>query len=670
MIIKKSVMKSNDKSSYARLAKYIMEEQTPEKIRNIAMWTNSIYDNDDIDLFMKEVKAVQDSNTLSKDDKTYHLIVSFKEDEIDINKLKDIENEIVTAMGYEEHQRLCVVHNDTDNLHLHIAINKINPETNKIYTPYRDYQKLNDIAAAIELKYDLLKDNHIKSEKPYSKAVDIEKSSYLQSLQSYIRNIDLNDVTSWEDFHSKLNEAGIIYQKKGAGAVFTNENKKLYVKASSIDREYSIAKLEERFGDYQAYKYDKLKTKTKYDKKCIEDSGLYEDYKTFNEKRKNDIKDSIEKLDDEYNKKLDTELYNIKKLMNMTLLSHASYMEKVIINKVFNNMIKDKKESLYKQKREEKFKIYKNNPYLRFNEWVKKEALNNNFKAINFINNQIAKENYIVADFSSHINNAVKVTKNGTYITADNIRLRTNGINVRSCKEYAVLKNLEYYKQIYPDKPLIIKGSKEFKEQVINVIAKYNIQVKFNDERANEIINRIKLTNKLEHIKLLKDFNKIHNDKMYKYKQLDFKEKEYEYRGFIKHHNSYFIVVKSYEDNTFYVKEPDNNDYKNVKGLQKGSSISFTPGTVNENLILNDLISAKEDKKLKYVLLNNEKIENLTFYGVRKYKNQLIYLYEDKENNRIYTKIATKEDKELYRKKEEKFLSDKKKKELDNTMQR
>lgn len=660
MIIKKSVMKSNDKSSYARLAKYIMEEQTVHKIRNIGMWNSSGYDNDDIDLFMKEVKAVQDSNTLSKDDKTYHLIVSFKEDEIDINKLKNIENEIVTAMGFEEHQRLCVVHNDTDNLHLHIAINKINPETNKIYTPYRDYQKLNDIAAAIEFKYGLKEDNHIKSERPYSKAVDIEKSSYLQSLQSYIKNIDLNDVTSWEDFHIKLNEAGIMYQKKGAGAVFTNENKKLYVKASSIDREYSIKRLVQRFGKYKPYQYDVTKTVDKYEKKAINDNGLYEEYKLFNENRKNEIKNSIEQVETAYINKLDTELYNIKKLMNMTLLSHASYMEKVIINKVFNSMIKDKKESLYKQKRKEKFRIYKNNPYLRFNEWVKKEALNNNLKAIDFINNQIAKENYIVADFSSHINNAVKVTKNGTYITADNIRLRTNGINVRSCKEYAVLKNLEYYKQIYPDKPLIIKGSKEFKEQVINVIAKYNIQLKFNDERANEIIDRIKLTDKLEHIKLLKDFNKIHNDKMYKYKQLDFKEKEYEYRGFFKHHNSYFLIVRSYETNTFYIKEPTKDDYKNIKGLQKGSTISFAPDNrINENLILDDLIKVQEEKKLKYLPLTNENIDKLIFQGVRRYKNEIIYLYKDNNKNRIYTKIATKEDKEQYRKKEDKILSDK-----------
>ena len=297
MIIKKSVMKANNKSSYARLARYIIEEQTKEKIRNIAMWTSSDYDNDDMDLFLKDLRAVQDSNTISKDDKTYHLIVSFREDELDINRLKDIEHEVVSAMGFEEHQRLCVVHNDTDNLHLHIAINKINPKTNKIYTPYRDYQKLNDIASAIELKYGLLKDNHIKSEKPYSKAVDIEKSSYLQSMQGYIKNINLDNVLSWEDFHSKLNDAGIMYQKKGAGAVFMNEEKNIFVKASSVDREYSIAKLEERFGEYQAYKYDESKAKIKYDKKPLEDNGLYEDYKSFNEKRKNDIKYSIEKFD-------------------------------------------------------------------------------------------------------------------------------------------------------------------------------------------------------------------------------------------------------------------------------------------------------------------------------------------------------------------------------------
>ncbi len=147
---------------------------------------------------------------------------------------------------------------------------------------------------------------------------------------------------------------------------------------------------------------------------------------------------------------------------------------------------------------------------------------------------------------------------------------------------------------------------------------------------------------------------------MYKYKQLDFKEKEYEYRGFFKHHNSYFLIVRSYETNTFYIKEPTKDDYKNIKGLQKGSTISFAPDNrINENLILDDLIKVQEEKKLKYLPLTNENIDKLIFQGVRRYKNEIIYLYKDNNKNRIYTKIATKEDKEQYRKKEDKILSDK-----------
>lgn len=149
-------MRNKNISNYGSLADYIVNEQTDGKIRNVAMWTSSDYDNDDLDLFIKEVALVQQANTLSNDDKTYHLIVSFRESEVDINKLKQIEEDIAYGMGFEKHQRLCVVHNDTDNLHFHIAINKINPETNKIYTPYRDYQKLNDIAVAIENKYGLI----------------------------------------------------------------------------------------------------------------------------------------------------------------------------------------------------------------------------------------------------------------------------------------------------------------------------------------------------------------------------------------------------------------------------------------------------------------------------------------------------------------------------------
>lgn len=494
MIIKKSIMKANEKSSFKRLVSYLVTDKVMGISRNVAVWTSSDdYDNDDMDLFLKDVKSVQAANTTSKDDKTYHLIVSFREDEIDTDKLKEIEKDIAASLGYAEHQRLCVVHNDTDNFHFHIAINKINPDNHKIHTPYRDYQKLNDIAVVMENKYSLIKDNHTKNEIPYSKADDIEKAGYLKSLKSYIADLDLSNITTWNDFHTKLNEAGIFYIKKGNGAVFGTADKKLYVKASLVNREYSLGKLENKFGAYEPYLYDKDKANGKYEKVAVNDKdNLYEQYKYFNEQRKQALKYSVDEINEEYGCKTNKEILNIKKLMDMTLLSNASYVEKVIINKVFYNLMKNKKEELFKEKKEKIDRVYDNNKYIRFDEWIRTAALEN-IAARKYIEKELLKENYFIADFSSELKKAVTVTKNGTYILKDNIRLNRQAINIRSLNEYSILKNLKYYKKIHPDKPLDIRGSELFKNTVIKVISENNLDIPLLHSNRKSL-NKRKLT--------------------------------------------------------------------------------------------------------------------------------------------------------------------------------
>lgn len=475
----------------------------------------------------------------------------------------------------------------------------------------------------------------------------------MQSMQSYIQNIDMDNISSWQDFHKQLNEYGIIFLKRGAGAVFANEEQKIYVKASNVNRDYSLNKLEERFGKYEPYNYDKNNTKEKYEKKPINDNGLYNYYQIHNKKRQEYIKNSIEQINDKYDKKLDTDLYKIKSLLNKTLLKDASPLERMIINKTFNKMMKNRKEKIYKEKQLTKMKLYKDNPYLAFNNWVKKEALAGNSTAKDFIEKQISKENYIIADFSEQVKDAITVTKNGTFITAENKRFRHNCLNVTSDNEYTVLKNLEYYNSLFPDKPLEIAGTNKFKEQAVNVIAKYQLNIKFQDDIYQSKLQQAVLNKKQEETNIINQFNKEHNSKMFSYKHIDYKEKEYEFRGFMKHDNTYFIVVKSLVSNTFYIKEPDKDDYKKAKGLEKGSSISFDKHIPNNNLILDAFLEKKEQTKLKYEpLQNNIDIEKLNFQGVRKYQNKIIYLYEDKENNRIYTKIATKRDLEQYRKQE------------------
>ena len=53
-----------------------------------------------------------------------------------------IEERFCNALGYAEHQRISVIHHDTDNVHIHVAINKIHPTTFALHNPGCDYETL------------------------------------------------------------------------------------------------------------------------------------------------------------------------------------------------------------------------------------------------------------------------------------------------------------------------------------------------------------------------------------------------------------------------------------------------------------------------------------------------------------------------------------------------
>jgi hypothetical protein len=108
-----------------------------------------------------EVLATQHANTRAKGDKTYHLIVSFRAGEQpSADTLRAIEERICAGLGYGEHQRVSAVHNDTDNLHIHIAINKIHPTRNTMHEPYYSHRALAELCTALERDYGLERDNH------------------------------------------------------------------------------------------------------------------------------------------------------------------------------------------------------------------------------------------------------------------------------------------------------------------------------------------------------------------------------------------------------------------------------------------------------------------------------------------------------------------------------
>ncbi|MGH7020544.1 MAG: relaxase/mobilization nuclease domain-containing protein, partial [Brevundimonas sp.] len=136
-----------DTPAFNRLVDYISDRPS-EKERVVgARITNC--GSDRLSDAIREIDATQAMNKRSKSDKGYHLVFSFPEGERpSLEQLRDIEDHLVRSIGLGEHQRISAIHDDTDNLHVHVAINKIHPTTFRNVTPFMDAHKL--MVACIE----------------------------------------------------------------------------------------------------------------------------------------------------------------------------------------------------------------------------------------------------------------------------------------------------------------------------------------------------------------------------------------------------------------------------------------------------------------------------------------------------------------------------------------
>jgi hypothetical protein len=251
--------------NYRTLAEYITDaKRAGEKV--LSSWFVGCAGDDDYSKGIAEVEDTQSLNTRSERVKTYHLVVSFRpEDEAKLTPdiFREIEREFAQALGFEEHQRHCSVHKNTNNLHLHIGYNMIHPEKLTRKEPYRDYRKLSEACRRLEDRYGLNVDKGMTDNSKGEKSVRIaqgaaamEAHTGQQSFQSYAGDHKaaileaLNTADSWQVLHESLAMYGLEIKPQGNGLIVKNRHGKEAVKASSLDRSLSMKKLEARFGGY------------------------------------------------------------------------------------------------------------------------------------------------------------------------------------------------------------------------------------------------------------------------------------------------------------------------------------------------------------------------------------------------------------------------------------
>ena len=256
----------------SRLASYIREPER-ENLQEKCIYAGALgFITDEPQSQTAEMIALAQEAVRSKDT-INHYVLSWREGEQPSpEQVEEAVSIFMEELGVKNHQAIYGLHADTDNLHLHLAINRVHPETLKVVKINNgfDIEAAHKAIARIENaqgwqreqngRYQVLENGelgreHIDKDKPRQPAQpkrDMENRTGEKSAE----RIAIEDgapiikkAQTWEQLHRELAAKGMRYEKTGSGAtLFVGD---VGVKASSADRDASLSKLQKRLGAYQ-----------------------------------------------------------------------------------------------------------------------------------------------------------------------------------------------------------------------------------------------------------------------------------------------------------------------------------------------------------------------------------------------------------------------------------
>jgi len=209
-----------------------------------------------------------------------HWVLSWKDGEQPTPEKVDFAVQyFLQLMEWKEHQAFYAVHKNTSNLHIHIVVNRVHPDTLKVHRPNRGFdidrahlaiaklERIQGWASEENRVYEPAQfGNYLSlSKRDYPKlcpqAADLENATGEKSAQRIARERGhsiIMDATSWRALHEELAEVGLRFEKKGSGALVWVGD--VAVKASSMDRAFSMPKLVKKLGEFEEGDYPKEKT--------------------------------------------------------------------------------------------------------------------------------------------------------------------------------------------------------------------------------------------------------------------------------------------------------------------------------------------------------------------------------------------------------------------------
>ncbi len=498
MIAKHVPMRTVGKSNFGELASYITDAQSKDHRLGQVRVTNC--EAATLPAAIEEVLATQHMNTRAKSDKTYHLIVSFRAGEQpDDETLKAIEERICAGLGYGEHQRVSAVHNDTDNLHIHIAINKIHPKRGTLHEPYYSHRTLSDLCETLERDYDLERDNHMPNQRgSAARAADMERHAGIESLVGWIKRECLEEIrgaTSWADLHQVMRDNGLELRERGNGLV-VEASDGTTVKASTLARNLSKPALEGRLGPFEASAERKAgKPKRSYQKAPvrmrIDTTELYARYK---DEQKNLTAARAKALDKARRRKdravEDAKRANRLRRATIKVVDSKGVSKKMLYSQA-SAALRSSLDAIHAEYKKEREKLYQGFQRRTWADWLKSEAMQGNPQALAALRARDAAKGLqghtLTGQGEAHGSTSQEIdniTKKGTIIyRAGQTAVRDDGDKLQVSRENdqrGLQAALRMAAERYGSR-ITVTGDAEFKARIIHAAVDGRLSITFAD---------------------------------------------------------------------------------------------------------------------------------------------------------------------------------------------
>lgn len=221
-----------------------------------------------------EMIALAQEAVKSKDPVTHYMLSWQEGEQPTPAQVEEAVTIFLDELGLTDHQAIYGLHDDTDNMHVHLMVNRVHPETLKVIKPNKgfDIEAAHKAVARIEKaqgwereqngRYQVEDDGTVSKaqrdpDKPRPKQPDQPKRDQEHRTgEKSAERIGIEQAgpiikraQTWQQLHLELAAVGIQYERTGSGAVLKVGD--VTVKASSADRGASLGQLQKRLGAYE-----------------------------------------------------------------------------------------------------------------------------------------------------------------------------------------------------------------------------------------------------------------------------------------------------------------------------------------------------------------------------------------------------------------------------------